>query len=383
MHRRKQARRWIGLGLVTLGWLAPAAIVQAQEVARATSEVSGSVIVFPKVIWDGTQDTIIQIANTGNQMVIAHCNYVNAAPVNPSLPPSATNPPLWVKTDFYLYLTRQQPTMWAVSGGRRTQSEPFGAYGSGFDPGLVPPMPIGFQGELRCVQVDDSLMPLPANRLRGTATLRTATGDLAVYNGIALPANPATGTGNELELTLTPGNRGGAYAACPDVTILNHVAHGAPSAALSSSQSLLEAGACDGGNCPVNTELTLIPCGQDLENLQPSRVTLGFLVWDEFESRLSGSTVVDCWMNRSLAQISNSLTVSALGGTTRHTRLRPVPGQGGVLGVATESRFHSNGPVAVTAYNLHTQGNRFDGATQGENETPADGVVDTMRLPME
>lgn len=378
------------LGVAVLGTMALSAPAHAQEVRRATTEYSGSVVIFPKVIWDGTRDTVIQIANTGNTLVYAHCFYINAAPRNPLLPPSVTNPPQWVETDFDIVLTRQQPTMWVASSGRRTDhTDGFGVYGSGYDPGLVPPVPQGFQGELKCVQVEDAGLPLSGNKLKGEASLISTTGDLSTYNAIALPANAGVLPGTELELSLTNGNPGGEYAACPDTLVFNHFAHGAVEPALSSAGSLAGAGSCVAGNCSITTTLTMVPCSEDLETGIPGRVTVGFLIYDEYESRLSASTTVECWFNWPLNQISpagpnNPFTPGALGGsTTRHTRIRPVPGQGGVLGLAEETRTSSSGATAVAAYNLHTQGNRFDGATQGDNDAPAAGFLDRIILPAE
>ena len=64
--------------------------------AQVTTERSASILVFPKVIADGTRDTVIQITNTSNSMVHAHCFYVNGALTFPELPPGAINPPLWI-----------------------------------------------------------------------------------------------------------------------------------------------------------------------------------------------------------------------------------------------------------------------------------------------
>ncbi|HEX7408476.1 MAG TPA: hypothetical protein VF515_12605, partial [Candidatus Binatia bacterium] len=108
---------WV-LGIAVVGLL-PLAGIASASVNDVSTERGGSIIVFPKVVWDGTRDTIIQIGNMSNSMVHAHCFYVNAAPVNPSLPPSSTNPPQWNETDFDIWLTRQQPTHWVASLGRR------------------------------------------------------------------------------------------------------------------------------------------------------------------------------------------------------------------------------------------------------------------------
>lgn len=132
----------------------------------------------------------------------------------------------------------------------------------------------------------------------------------------------------------------------------------------------------------MGTTLTLVPCSEDLENQIPSRVTLGILTYDEFESRLSTSFTVDCWYNRRLN--FSPFTLGSMGGsTTRHTRIRPIAGAGGVIGVAEATHSIGNGNTTVAAYNLQTQGNRFDRATQGDNDTPVAGVTDRILIPVE
>ena len=79
-----------GLCGVLLGVFAFASVMRAE----VSTDVSGSVLVYPKVIWTGPstnanidqrrqleRDTVIQISNTSNNMVHAHCFYVNAAPL--------------------------------------------------------------------------------------------------------------------------------------------------------------------------------------------------------------------------------------------------------------------------------------------------------------
>ena len=91
--------------------------VQAQQTScrpgetGPTTECSASILVFPRVIANGTRDTIIQITNTGNSMVHAHCFYVNGAPTFPDFPPCPDpsdplcfNPPLWTEIDFDIWL---------------------------------------------------------------------------------------------------------------------------------------------------------------------------------------------------------------------------------------------------------------------------------------
>jgi len=138
--------------------------------ADVFTDQSGSIVVFPKVIADGTRDTIIMLTNTANMPAQAHCFYVNAlgfcnTTVNlscrpgsagfcsgtipstmsngasngasslscestadcplgetcvPVCPAGETCVPVWEETDFDLFLTGQQPTQWRVSTGRVT-----------------------------------------------------------------------------------------------------------------------------------------------------------------------------------------------------------------------------------------------------------------------
>ena len=103
-------------------------LVASGASAEVTTDRSASILVFPKVISDGTRDTVIQITNTSNSMVHAHCFYVNGALTFPfgldGIPntgdevASQLNPPLWTEIDFDIWLTKQQPTHWLVSEGR-------------------------------------------------------------------------------------------------------------------------------------------------------------------------------------------------------------------------------------------------------------------------
>ena len=46
------------------GVLASALIVSSAAQAEVSTDLSGTVVVYPKVIYDGTRDTVIQLANT-------------------------------------------------------------------------------------------------------------------------------------------------------------------------------------------------------------------------------------------------------------------------------------------------------------------------------
>lgn len=430
MHMVKPVRVLWALGIAVAGLL-PLAGVASANVNDVSTERSGSIIVFPKVVWDGTRDTIIRIANTSNAMVHAHCFYVNAAPVN--------GQPQWSETDFDIWLTRQMPTHWVASVGRSFSALSGLTNGNlGFFPGLIPPVSEGFIGELKCVQVDESGAPLRANALKGEATLRNLAGDVSEYNAIAFQGNPdmtftslvcvaGTATGascnadedcgsgglcdlaqpNDLVLDLTA-NHTGSYSACPDTLLFNHFAE------LSSDDVISQIGTCDSvcvagptigttcttdsdcgiggtcGSCPVSTELTLVPCQENFEIQQAGTVTVQFLIINEFEQPFSTSTTVNCYMNLPLGLIgtagNNSFTLAVLGTASAYSRITPATGNGGVIGVAEEFRSATMdsgsgfGPKTAAAFNLETEGNRFDAATNGKGDSRP-GVTDHIIIP--
>lgn len=322
--------------------MAAVGIVAASAHADVTTETGSSILIFPKVRADANFDTVIEITNTGNSMVHAHCYYVNDLLD-------------WSKIDFNIWLTKQQPTQWVVSSGRRFDpSCGFGEPCSGFAPGLVPPLP-EFEGELKCVQVTESGEPFTGNHLKGVATLvarndsgsdarglsRTE-GDIATYNGIGLRGNPDAAPSNPLLLD------GVEYDACPAQIILDHVSSGATDP-------------ISGGE--VFTELTLVPCSQDFENDQGGVSTIQFVVYNEFEQRFSASTTVDCFLNVEVSNIDTTTTPAnsvfsrnVLGTDVASAVITPVPGHGGLIGVAERVTVLGTGVAARSAYNLHTRG---------------------------
>jgi len=93
--------------------------------ADVSTERSASILIFPKILYDGTFDSIIQISNTSNSIVYGHCFYVDASLEEPELPPGPDNRPRWQEVDFDIVLTKQQPTHWVISRGR--VNDPFDA----------------------------------------------------------------------------------------------------------------------------------------------------------------------------------------------------------------------------------------------------------------
>ena len=352
-------------------------VVASSARADVTTENGASILVFPKVRADGTFDTIVQIANTGNSMVHARCYYVNATLFStltntPCRVESSTCVPSWTETDFNIWLTKQQPTHWLVSEGRTFNPfDGFGNDGSGFDPGAIPPM-IDFQGELKCIEVDETDAPITGNHLKGEATLKgvrnlfdpgigeenTVFGDVSKYNAIGIVGNPDATPSNPLVLD------GNVYSACPGKLILNH------SATLDSDPVVSESTRVPS---ETFTQLTLVPCSEDFENQKATTVTVQFLVFNEFEERFSASTTLTCYLNSELTYFDSPTTYDrsvfsepVLGTDVAQTEIIPVPVVGtdgttvenAVIGVAERvvvlDSPSSPGFAARAAYNLHT-----------------------------
>jgi len=344
-----------------------------------TTERSSSILVFPRVLSDATGvqtrapvDTVIQISNTSNSMVFAHCYYVNASPADPSRPPSVFNPPQWQEVDFDIRLTKQQPTHWVVSQGRRDDASDRACTrtyrecnGAGFDPGMIPPVPDPFVGELKCIEVDATGAPINGNHLKGEATLVTPDGDVSKYNAVGiLGLNTATNS-NDGDTFLCLGNApadvcpGGAeYNACPQTLVLNGFAEGA-------SDPVVEA--FGNGPSAVFTELSLVPCSQDYENQAPASVVVQFKIINEFEELFSASTTVTCWSSFRLSQVARVFEEGFVGSRFVQTQMRAAtPEYAGVIGVAEE--FHVQAGLAPgetvvgrAALNLLVDGERPNG----------------------
>jgi hypothetical protein len=337
-------------------------VVTAGAHADVTTEKGSSILVYPKVRADANYDTIIQITNTGNDMVFALCYYVNATLHNTLTGDVCTVPgplcvPAWQETDFTIFLTKQQPTHWLVSTGRPVQVDNFGDDGYGFDPGRVPPVTHDglnpFLGELKCIEVSDSGEPVTGNHLKGEATIKTIsgsdTGDVSKYNAIGILGNPDVSP----PAAILPLD-GNTYDACPASLVVNYIPSG--------DEDLVAAEFGIASN--TTTELTLVPCSEDFENQLPSSVTVQFLVTNQFEQHFSASTTVTCYLNALLTDFGSAFSEKVLGGDAAVVQITPVPGLDpslpvlGVLGVAERFVAVTGGSTgtARAAYNLHMVG---------------------------
>jgi hypothetical protein len=326
--------------------------------AQVTLERAASMLIFPHVVASAQQDTIIQLLNTSTSTLNAICVYVDGSLTHPTFPQSPANPPTCAPTFFDIVLQRKQATHWTASLGRRvdastddflcTHSNPPDCDGAGFDPGLVPPVPPGFDGELRCFVVDPSGAPIANDGLTGNATIKDLTsGDLAQYLAIGLPGtinNNGDGAlciGSGVSTTCPSGAE---YLACPNTWILNHVASGAEDPLVGSGSS-------------VDTSLTIVPCARDFTATSAANVSVQFQVTNEFETTLSATTTVTCFANSRLEDINPSFTRPIIGSDHVQTRIRATGGRG-IAVVAQEFRGSGGAqPVTATAgFNAHHEG---------------------------
>lgn len=345
MRQKRQVKRLV---------LAAALVaVPIGAAAQVTTEQGASIIVFPKVLADGTWDTVIQITNQSVNIRHARCFYVNGVPGPPRAP---------AEIDFDVWLTHRQPTHWVVSQGRlndptnpRCSTDNRNCDGAGFDPGLVWRPPSGFRGELLCIEQDAGGFSIPGNALIGKATLHhLASGGVTTYSAIGLQGF----TTNNLDNVLCLGGgrsaqcpNGPEYAGCPDRWVLNHPAEGVDAESDSS----------------VTTSITVVPCTRNFMTQAPSVVTMQFLIYNEFEQPFSASTSVTGWADLRLATIDSPSAVdrsvfsrSFLGTTYAQTAIRQVPDNEnpafGFMLVAQTSRASSGANPLVTSTTLNVHG---------------------------
>jgi hypothetical protein len=297
-----------------------ALLLTAAASAQTTGERGAAILIFPKVVADGSADTLLQVANLSPSRVGARCSYVDGDRG-------------WQASSFSLSLVAEQPLYWSAARGR--------AATGGEDPNDVPAAPADFRGELLCVELDGTGAPTDGNRLVGRATVTAlADGDAFAYAAVGL-RGLGLNDGNE---TLCIGGDfsdsclfGAEYDACPAAWMLGHPSSGAPDSQL-------------GAAATQDTRLVIVPCSQNVRDGEPGNVAVSLQVTNEFEQSFSARTDVTCWADRSLAEISSIFTVDLLGSPTAQTRLRPTATSGGFVVLAElERRAAAGGPVVGRA----------------------------------
>jgi hypothetical protein len=328
-----------------------------------TTDAPAGYIVFPKVVADThaspALDTVIQITNTNPTFARSlHCFYVNPSDCHGD--------------NFDIPLTRGAPFAWSVSQGSSSPRIP------GRDP---------FVGEIKCFESNGDLLnpvPVNANDIVGEATIYTvASGtpgsvDVRSYNGIGFqttvvsPLEPPAAQPNRCtsgpnagatctdDNQCTPSSCGvlmclganpgsGAqctvpnYPGCPSTLILNNFFDDASDPATGD---------------PITTRLTLVSCTEDTSGVNEPLNSVQFLLFNEFEQRLSTSTRFSCFRDSNLSNIDSKIgaenasvfNVGTQGTLVGQTRIRGVTtGETnvghGIIGIAEE--FHGTASVAV------------------------------------
>ncbi len=331
------------------------------HVARAeiASDRAAALLIYPSLLVSDVAsiDTYVQISNTTGDPVAARCFYVNTVGYcsNSGAACTVSNQcgvgqciPAWNETDFYIQLTPQQPMAWRVSDGL-AQAPIDGIFRQGSDGSnnggtRVPPMHAPFLGELKCVVVDDQMHPTDNNALVGSLTNVQVLGsgsflDVTRLDAVGIQAIPGANDGdNRLVI-------GEEYTACPQTLVMDQF--------------------FDFATDPVSGQevrgaVVLAPCAEDFvkQDQNLTRITVQFLVFNEFEQRLSTSTPIDCFGVLPLSSIDTTradrsiFSVFVSGTLTGQTRIR---------GVGTDNRglvgaYYDIHGVHSSAMNLHYQG---------------------------
>lgn len=292
--------------------------------ADTTSERGASILIFPRVVADGSADTLIQLANVAEGRIDAFCTWVDGRIG-------------WQSSGFAVTLSAEQPARWTAAGGR-----PAGEAGE-----AIPAAPPDFRGELLCVEVDPTGAPTSLNRLVGRATLLPADGAVAAYAAIGL-----AGSGfNDGDEVLCIGDAQsdtcflGEYSACPSSWTLSHRAEGTGDEQL-------------GAGSTVTTRITVVPCSQNVRDGEPATVQVRLAITTELEQRFSTATPVTCWADLALADLGGGVFDRAtLGADVLQTELTPQLGSGGFVVVGeVERRASSGGVVSRALPPLHHRG---------------------------
>lgn len=287
--------------LVLLG---SALLATGSAQADVSTTNPAAILIFPKLEVDASAgvNTVIQITNASPNPANVRCFYVNANGHCSADPEEICNTEYpfddsdnglrsnncegdegscvagWIETDFAFHLTPWQPIGWDVRRGLLQfplvdQTGPTGDWN--FLSSIPPASEDPFRGELKCVLVGEDEQPIDKNWLKGEAHLvrDDSEFDLASYNAFGIQAIEGA---NNMDDTLVIGEE---YNSCPNIIEIIHYFDDAIEPANQDT---------------VRTELTFVPCSQDFNLQIPKRITVQFLVFNEFEQRFSTSRPIEC-----------------------------------------------------------------------------------------
>jgi hypothetical protein len=224
--------------------------------------------------------------------------------------------------DFMFRLTPNQPIWFRASDGAGT-----GYYDDVTSPVTVPPFfdGAGVVGELKCWAVDAiGQNQISFNHLYGNAIVFEPVHAAAYeYNAWSFtaraPFGQVIGTPGQLVLS----GAGGGYDACPSYLVFNFFSKG-------SSINV------DGATATfVNTDLTLVPCNQDLrQDRAPTYTKAKFDIWNENETKYTGAyQCFKCWFEGYLGDIGTLIPYGFGGEKFWYKNLHTTAGRFRVQGV--------------------------------------------------
>ena len=372
--------------------LAFAVVGGTAAIAAPDHDRPAALLIYSKIVVDETAgiDTRLHMSNTSSLPRMAHCFYVNANShctnngavcssfadcLDTSTGFYGSCTPGWIETNFDIFFTSNQPIGWVASEGlsgtdlpcRATflQPNPCGGIGSNNGTRIPPISETPFIGELKCIQ-SDPITRLPAacdgESCRNDFTGHAAITDIGTTDVASYPASGLRSVQNNGDNDLQVGGGSTAeYEPCADVLVMDFVYDGA----IDPISGVFEA----------SSELTLVPCTQDFRGQTTPPVTAQFLVYNEFEQRLSTSRRVECLLDTPISRIdtgqpNRSIFSVDLGGTIMgQARIRGVGG--GLTGVA----------LLALATDFTDESTRVGWAAYALDTVVETSVADTITLP--
>ncbi len=318
--------------LVTLVMAFSIAVLSSWCLAQTVTDTTkqGSLLIWPKIITTGTQDTYIAIYNSYSSAVNVKC-YWEYKDLNPD-PVTGTTRNGCVNTDFQFRLTSGQPAVFKASTGEHLWDVSYAK-----SPPIAP-FEQGNEGILKCWAVDaEAQNQISWNSLKGEAIIVDfANGSAWEYNAYRFAANVPRGNpvGTGGTLLLNGGYQDAVgYDACPSYLVIDFPAESATS----------------------QSDLTLIPCIQDLkqDGAGSTKTKATFTIWNYNEIKFTGlHQCFSCFIEASLDSFR-------------------IPQDTGKIKPFNINRLHTS------AARMRVQGLASNNYCPGSKESPLLGLLDT------
>jgi hypothetical protein len=319
--------------LVALVMAFSIAVLSSWCLAQTVTDTSkqGSLLIWPKIITTGTNDTYIAIYNSYTSSVNVKC-YWEYKNTDTGTAPYFRNGCL--NYDFQFRLTANQPAVFSAKTGEHLwdwdggigNSPPIAAFGEG-------------EGILKCWAVDASAEnQISWNFLKGEGIVVDYAGNSAwEYNAYRFAAQNAAGrkapVGQPGRLNLNGGYQGAVgYDACPSYILFDFLAE----------------------SDNVTSDLTLIPCIQNLKQEgYPTITKATFTIWNQNEVKFTGAhQCFSCYVEASLDSFR-------------------IPQDTGKIKPFSLTRLHTN------SGRMRVQGLQSNNYCPGSVKTPLLGLIDS------